>query len=66
MTGGHYVTTGRLRFRFVQIVVNAVALLAIAGGLAAYFKSKFRHNFTILLLQLFLDRKLRLRNLFIM
>lgn len=41
MTNDHYVTTGRLRFRFIQILVNAVALLAIAGGLAAYFKSKF-------------------------
>ncbi|XP_046620350.1 atrial natriuretic peptide-converting enzyme-like isoform X1 [Neodiprion virginianus] len=35
----HYVTTGRLRFRFAQVLVNAVALFAIAGGLAAYFKS---------------------------
>ncbi|KAG7205357.1 hypothetical protein KM043_007357 [Ampulex compressa] len=39
MTSSHYVTTGRLRFRFVQVLVNAVALLAIAGGLAAYFKT---------------------------
>ncbi|XP_077279868.1 uncharacterized protein LOC143907164 [Temnothorax americanus] len=39
MTGSHYVTTGRLRFRFVQVLLNAVALLAIAGGLAAYFKT---------------------------
>ncbi|XP_048507998.1 atrial natriuretic peptide-converting enzyme [Athalia rosae] len=35
----HYVTRGRLRFRFAQVLVNAVALFAIAGGLAAYFKS---------------------------
>lgn len=34
-------TTGRLRFKFVQVLLNAVALLAIAGGLAAYFKSEF-------------------------
>ncbi|XP_024947639.1 uncharacterized protein LOC107274502 isoform X3 [Cephus cinctus] len=34
----HYVTRGRLRFRFAQVLVNAVALLAIAGGMAAYFK----------------------------
>ncbi|KAL0114337.1 hypothetical protein PUN28_011533 [Cardiocondyla obscurior] len=39
MTGSHYVTTGRLRFRFVQVLLNAVALLAIAGGLAAYFRT---------------------------
>ncbi|XP_076246920.1 atrial natriuretic peptide-converting enzyme [Calliopsis andreniformis] len=39
MTSSHYVTTGRLRFRFVQVFFNAVALLIIAGGLAAYFKS---------------------------
>jgi len=41
MTGSHYVTTGRLRFRFVQVLLNAIALLAIAGGLAAYFKSEW-------------------------
>ncbi|XP_058798325.1 atrial natriuretic peptide-converting enzyme-like [Phymastichus coffea] len=35
----HYVTRGRLRFRFAQVLVNVVALMAIAGGLAAYFKS---------------------------
>ncbi|XP_043259003.1 uncharacterized protein LOC122401117 [Colletes gigas] len=39
MTSSHYVTTGRLRFRFVQVFFNAVALLIIAGGLAVYFKS---------------------------
>ncbi|KZC07370.1 Atrial natriuretic peptide-converting enzyme, partial [Dufourea novaeangliae] len=39
MTNSHYVTTGRLRFRFVQVFFNAVALLIIAGGLAVYFKS---------------------------
>ncbi|XP_076753401.1 uncharacterized protein LOC143424905 [Xylocopa sonorina] len=39
MTSSHYVTTGRLRFRFVQVLFNAVALLIIAGGLAIYFKS---------------------------
>ncbi|CAK9832349.1 Atrial natriuretic peptide-converting enzyme [Anthophora retusa] len=39
MTSSHYVTTGRLRFRFVQVFFNAVALLIIAGGLAIYFKS---------------------------
>ncbi|XP_076684868.1 uncharacterized protein LOC143377485 [Andrena cerasifolii] len=39
MTSSHYVTTGRLRFRFVQVFFNAVALLLIAGGLAVYFKS---------------------------
>ncbi|PNF19616.1 hypothetical protein B7P43_G03231 [Cryptotermes secundus] len=35
----HYITRGRLKFRFVQVLVNAVALLAIAGGLAAYFRA---------------------------
>ncbi|XP_008211465.1 atrial natriuretic peptide-converting enzyme isoform X2 [Nasonia vitripennis] len=35
----HYVTRGRLRFRFAQVLANAVALMLIAGGLAAYFKS---------------------------
>ncbi|XP_019885727.1 atrial natriuretic peptide-converting enzyme isoform X2 [Ooceraea biroi] len=39
MTNSHYVTTGRLRFRFVQVLLNAVILLAIAGGLAVYFKT---------------------------
>jgi corin len=37
----HYITRGRLKFRFVQVLVNAVALLAIAGGLAAYFRGEF-------------------------
>ncbi|KAF7991738.1 hypothetical protein HCN44_010539 [Aphidius gifuensis] len=35
----HYVTRGRLQFRFAQVLVNAIALLAIAGGFLAYFKS---------------------------
>ncbi|XP_076280974.1 uncharacterized protein LOC143209360 [Lasioglossum baleicum] len=39
MTGSHYVTTRRFRFRFVQVFFNVVALLIIAGGLAVYFKS---------------------------
>ncbi|KAK1127010.1 hypothetical protein K0M31_004624 [Melipona bicolor] len=39
MTSRHYVTSGRLRFRFVQVFFNAVALLIIAGGLTIYFKS---------------------------
>ncbi|KAJ6642681.1 Atrial natriuretic peptide-converting enzyme, partial [Pseudolycoriella hygida] len=34
-----YVTRGRLQFRMLQILLNAVALLIIAGGLAAYFKA---------------------------
>lgn len=34
-----YVTRGRLQFRMLQILLNAVALLVIAGGLAAYFKA---------------------------
>ncbi|XP_033366977.1 uncharacterized protein LOC117243520 [Bombus vosnesenskii] len=39
MTSRHYVTNGSLRFRFVQVFFNAVALLIIAGGLTIYFKS---------------------------
>ncbi|XP_011298034.1 uncharacterized protein [Fopius arisanus] len=35
----HYVTRGRIKFRHAQVFVNAVALLAIAGGFLAYFKS---------------------------
>lgn len=38
-TSNPYVTRGRLRFRFAQVLLNAVALLAIAGGLAAYFRA---------------------------
>lgn len=34
----HYFTRGRLRFQFAQVILNAIALLAIAGGLAAYFQ----------------------------
>ncbi|XP_073813447.1 corin serine peptidase isoform X2 [Musca autumnalis] len=34
-----YITNGRLKFRLFQILINALALLAIAGGLAAYFKA---------------------------
>lgn len=32
-------TSGRLKFRLCQILLNAVGLLAIAGGLAAYFNA---------------------------
>lgn len=32
-------TRGRLRFRLCQIILNALALLIIAGGLAAYFNA---------------------------
>ncbi|XP_043476441.1 atrial natriuretic peptide-converting enzyme-like [Leptopilina heterotoma] len=35
----HFVTRGRFRFRFAQILANVIALMVIAGGLAAYFKS---------------------------
>ncbi|EDW02212.1 uncharacterized protein LOC6559850 [Drosophila grimshawi] len=34
-----YITNGRLKFRLFQILINAFALLAIAGGLAAYFNA---------------------------
>jgi len=36
----HYFDGRRFRFRFAQVLVNAVALLAIAGGLAAYFRGE--------------------------
>ncbi|KAK2578908.1 hypothetical protein KPH14_011122 [Odynerus spinipes] len=39
MANRHYVTRGRLRFRYVQVLANAVALLAIAAGLTAYYKT---------------------------
>lgn len=32
-------TRGRLRFRICQILLNALALIIIAGGLAAYFNA---------------------------
>ncbi|XP_055306717.1 uncharacterized protein LOC129571008, partial [Sitodiplosis mosellana] len=34
-----YITRGILKFRLLQILLNALALLIIAGGLAAYFKA---------------------------
>ncbi|XP_046674346.1 atrial natriuretic peptide-converting enzyme-like [Homalodisca vitripennis] len=37
----HYITRGRLKFQFAQVVLNAVALLAIAGGLAVYFQAAY-------------------------
>lgn len=30
----------RLKFRFAQLIVNAIALFAIGAGMAAYFKGK--------------------------
>jgi hypothetical protein len=41
----HFVDGGRFRFRFAQVLVNAVALLAIAGGLAAYFRGESGTNY---------------------
>ncbi|KAK6618238.1 hypothetical protein RUM44_002689 [Polyplax serrata] len=38
-SSSHYITRGKLKFRFVQVIINALALMAIAAGLAAYFKS---------------------------
>ncbi|XP_024083627.1 atrial natriuretic peptide-converting enzyme isoform X2 [Cimex lectularius] len=35
----HYITSGRLRFQFVQVIFNALAIMAIAGGVALYFKA---------------------------
>ncbi|KAK9758443.1 Fz domain [Popillia japonica] len=35
----HIVGQVRFRFRFAQVVLNAIALLAIGGGMAAYFKA---------------------------
>ncbi|KAF5288658.1 hypothetical protein FQR65_LT11971 [Abscondita terminalis] len=34
-----YVGTVRIKFRFAQVVMNAVALIVIGGGIAAYFKA---------------------------
>ncbi|XP_031338612.1 atrial natriuretic peptide-converting enzyme-like isoform X2 [Photinus pyralis] len=34
-----YIGTVRIKFRFAQVVMNAVALIAIGGGMAAYFKA---------------------------
>lgn len=34
----HYIRRVKLRFRFAQVMFNALALIAIAGGMAAYFK----------------------------
>ncbi|KAL9874243.1 corin serine peptidase isoform 3-T3 [Glossina fuscipes fuscipes] len=34
-----YITNGRLKFRLFQILINALALLVIAGGFAAYFNA---------------------------
>lgn len=36
----NYISTIRYRFRMAQVAVNAIALLAIGGGLAAYFNGK--------------------------
>lgn len=36
-----YVTRGKLQFTLCQIFLNAIALLIIGGGLAAYFRGKF-------------------------
>lgn len=33
-----YVTRGKLQFTLCQILLNAIALLIIGGGLAAYFR----------------------------
>lgn len=38
MANRHYVTRGR--FKYVQLLANIVALLAIVAGLNAYYKSK--------------------------
>ncbi|KAL0267676.1 UNVERIFIED_CONTAM: hypothetical protein PYX00_009871 [Menopon gallinae] len=35
----NYFTRGRLKFRFVQVMINAFALMALAGGLAVYFRT---------------------------
>ncbi|GJQ67502.1 SCRASP2 [Trypoxylus dichotomus] len=34
----HYVGQVKFRFRFAQVVLNAIALLAIGGGMAVYFR----------------------------
>ncbi|XP_044256972.1 atrial natriuretic peptide-converting enzyme isoform X1 [Tribolium madens] len=35
----HYARRLKLRFRFAQIIINAIALFAIGAGMAAYFKA---------------------------
>lgn len=34
----HYTRRLKLRFRFAQIIINALALFAIGAGMAVYFK----------------------------
>lgn len=34
----HYIRRVRVRFRYAQIMINALALIVIGGGMAAYFK----------------------------
>ncbi|KAK9505394.1 hypothetical protein O3M35_009463 [Rhynocoris fuscipes] len=38
----HYLTNGRLKFQFVQVLVNALVIMIIAGGFALYFKANPR------------------------
>lgn len=40
-TSHPYVTRGKLQFTLCQILLNAIALLIIGGGLAAYFRGEF-------------------------
>lgn len=37
-SSSHYVSWAKLRVRFAQIIMNAVALLIIGGGITAYFR----------------------------
>jgi hypothetical protein len=37
----HYARRLKLRFRFAQVIINAIALFAIGAGMAAYFKGTY-------------------------
>lgn len=43
----HYGRRIKLRFRFAQVILNAIALFAIGAGMAAYFKGKLSLHFPL-------------------
>lgn len=34
----HYIRNVRLKIQFAQVIINAIALIAIGGAMIAYFK----------------------------
>lgn len=40
----HYVRRVPLKFRIAQLVMNAVALIALGGGMVAYFRGMMLFN----------------------